>query len=103
MNPVLALVCDVVMLALLLSLAFVTIRLLRGPTVPDRAVASDQVAIHVVALIVVYSIRAHQPGLLDLVIVTAIVGFMTVTVIGIYIERAVFGKARTEPGDQLKR
>lgn len=103
MNPLLVFVCDAATLGLLLSLALVTFRLVRGPTIPDRAVASDQVAIHVVALIVVYSIRVQQSGLLDLVIITAIVGFMTVTVIGIYMERAVHGKARTEPGDQLER
>lgn len=92
-------VFDVVTIALLISLVLVVYRLVRGPTLPDRAVASDQIAIHVVALIAVYSMSSQQPILIDLVIVTAIVGFLSVAVIGIYIERAARGKTRPEHGD----
>jgi multicomponent Na+:H+ antiporter subunit F len=91
-----------VTLLVLISLTLVIIRLLRGPSVADRAVAADQVAIHVVALIGIYSIKSGQSLLIDLVIVTAIVGFISIAVIGVYIERAVHGKAQSEPGDKLK-
>lgn len=89
------LVLDFVMLALLFSLALVTFRLVRGPTLPDRAVASDLVSIHVVALIGVYSLASGQPILIDLVIVIAIVGFMGTAVVGVYIERAIRGKVQS--------
>lgn len=94
-----SIVFDVVTTALLISLMLVVYRLVRGPTLPDRAVASDQIAIHVVALIAVYSMSSQQPILIDLVIVTAIVGFLSVAVIGIYIERAAGGKTQPEHGD----
>jgi len=86
---------------LLLSLVLVTIRLLRGPTLADRAVASDQLALRVVALIAVHSMVTDQPFLVDLVIVTAIVGFLSMAVIGIYIERIVRRKRGEEIGDVL--
>lgn len=86
------LVFDFVTLALLVSLALVTFRLVRGPTLPDRAVSSDLLAIHVVALIGVHSLASGQPILIDLVIVTAIVGFMGTAVVGVYMERAIRGK-----------
>jgi multisubunit Na+/H+ antiporter MnhF subunit len=87
-------VFDLVTIALLFSLALVTFRLLRGPSLPDRAIASDLVSIHVVALIGIHSVSTGQPILIDLVIVTAIVGFMTTAVVGVYVERAVRGKVR---------
>jgi multicomponent Na+:H+ antiporter subunit F len=89
-------VLNLVNLILLLSLALTIYRLVRGPTLADRAVASDQIAINVTALIAVYSISSDQPTLIDLVIVTAIVGFLSMAVIGIYIERAVHGKTRLQ-------
>jgi multisubunit Na+/H+ antiporter MnhF subunit len=92
-------VFDVVMVILLVSLLLVVLRLMRGPTLPDRAVAGDRVSMHVVALIVIYSMSSHQPTLIDLVIVTAIVGFVSMAVVGIYIERSARGKTRAESGD----
>jgi multicomponent Na+:H+ antiporter subunit F len=88
MKPVL----DVVTLMLLLSMAMVTFRLVRGPSLPDRAVASDLLSIHIVALIGVYSLASDQVILIDLFIVIAIVGFMGTAVVGVFIERAVRGK-----------
>lgn len=89
-------VFDVVMIMLLISLVLVIYRLVRGPTLPDRAIAGDQVAIHVVGLIAVYSMSSKQPILIDLVIVIAIVGFLSMAVIGIYIDRAARGKAQVD-------
>ncbi len=91
----------IVELLLLFSLVLVTIRLLRGPTLADRAVASDQLALRVVALIAVHSMVTDQPFLIDLVIVTAIVGFLSMAVIGIYIERMARRKRGAEIGDVL--
>jgi multicomponent Na+:H+ antiporter subunit F len=87
-------VFEIVTWGLLLSLTFVTIRLVRGPSMSDRAIAADQAAIHGVALIAVFSAISNQPTLLDILIVTAIVGFMTIAVIGIFIERSGRGKTR---------
>lgn len=93
----------IIFLVLLGSLTLVIVRLLRGPSIADRAVAGDQVSIHVVALIGVYAIRSGQANLIDLVIVTAIVGFITTTVIGVYIERATRGKVMVERGKPRQR
>jgi multicomponent Na+:H+ antiporter subunit F len=93
-----SIVFDAITIMLLISLVLVIYRLVRGPTLPDRAVAGDQVAIHVVSLIAVYSMSSQQPILIDLVIVVAIVGFLSMAVIGIYIDRAARGKARSDSG-----
>lgn len=90
-------VFDIVTWALLVSLSLVAFRLIRGPSLSDRAIAADQAAIHGVALIAVFSAVSQQPILLDILIVTAIVGFMTIAVIGIFIERSARGKTRRDP------
>lgn len=87
-------VLDLAFIALCVSLALTSFRLLRGPTIPDRAVAGDQVSIHVVMMIVVYSMSTNQPLLIDLVIVTAIVGFLSLAVVGIYLKRVASGKVQ---------
>jgi multicomponent Na+:H+ antiporter subunit F len=84
---------------LLVSLTLVALRLIRGPSLADRAVASDQIALRVVGLVAVYSMKSNQPFLIDLSIVTALVGFLTLAVIAIYIERGLRGKTRMERGD----
>jgi multicomponent Na+:H+ antiporter subunit F len=90
---------ELVTIGLLFSLTLVAYRLLRGPSIPDRVIAGDLISIHVVALIAIYSLISKQPILIDLVIVTAIVGFISVAVVGIYIERAVRGKTGVSAGD----
>lgn len=87
---------NVINAGLLFSLALVIYRLLRGPTLADRAVASEQIAIRVVALIVIASINFEQPVLLDLIMVTAVVGFLSAAVIGIFLERDAKGKTRAQ-------
>lgn len=90
-------VFEIVTWGLVLSLCFVAVRLIRGPSMSDRAVAADQAAIHGVALIAVHSAISNQPALLDILIVTALVGYLSIAVIGIFIERAARGKTRRKP------
>lgn len=92
-------VLDITNILLFISLVMTTIRLVRGPSLPDRAVAGDQVALHVVSFGLVHAIATHQALLIDVLIVTAIVGFLSLSIIGIYIERSERGKVRTRQGD----
>jgi multicomponent Na+:H+ antiporter subunit F len=94
MNPTMQTMLSLVIALLMVSLIMVIVRLLRGPSVPDRAVALDQIAIHVTGLIAVYSVLSNQPILTDLILVTSIIGFISVVVLGVYIERTIRGKAR---------
>lgn len=94
-----SLIFDISFIDILASLAMICYRLIHGPTLPDRAVAGDQLAIHVVVLIAIYSMSSNQPLLIDLVIVTAIVGFLSIAVIGIYVERGARGNIRGQSRD----
>lgn len=80
------------------SLALCFIRLYRGPDVPNRTVAFDVIAIHAVGILALFSVMIDAPALLDVAIVTAVLGFLGTTMLARYLERA--GHA---PLDQLPK
>ncbi|MDX1665374.1 MAG: monovalent cation/H+ antiporter complex subunit F [Candidatus Promineifilaceae bacterium] len=72
---------------LVVSTALCVVRLLRGPSLPDRVVALDQVGIHVVALSAVYSIQVGQIVFLDVAIVAALLAFIATVAFARYLEQ----------------
>lgn len=62
--------------ALSIALGLGLLRLIRGPTLPDRIVALELVATLLVGVVAVYSIGSRQPVYLDVAIVLALVGFL---------------------------
>jgi multicomponent Na+:H+ antiporter subunit F len=78
------------MLSAALVLAFV--RLVIGPSLPDRVVALDLIAIINVGFIAVYAIDTDQSVLLDAAIVMGLITFLGTVAFALYIER----RARSE-------
>ncbi len=70
-----------------LSMGLTVIRLLIGPTIPDRAMAFDLVMIHAVALIGLYAIVVEQDLLVDAILVVAVLGFLGTVALARYIEK----------------
>jgi multicomponent Na+:H+ antiporter subunit F len=73
------------MLAAAALVAFV--RLLRGPSLPDRVVAIDLIGVLSVGLIVVISAATGVAALLDVAIVIALVSFVGTVAYARYVER----------------
>lgn len=73
------------MVGLALFLAFV--RLVRGPTLPDRVVALDLIGVLSVGMIAAYAVATDQPVLLDPATVLALVGFLSTVAFARYLER----------------
>ncbi len=73
----------------LLSLASVLafIRLVRGPSLPDRVVALDLLITIGVGFIAVYAITMDQPVFLDVAIVLALTSFLGTIAFAYYVER----------------
>ena len=63
------------------------IRLVLGPSLPDRVVALDLIAVLAVGLIAVYDIHSDQPVLLDAATVLALVAFLGTVAFAHYVER----------------
>lgn len=75
-------------MALVGAALFLTlIRLIRGPTLPDRAVALDLIGIQTVGMIAAYEIAYGQPLLLDAAMVVALVAFLGTIAFARYLER----------------
>ena len=73
------------MLSIALFLAFV--RLVLGPSLPDRVVALDLIAAITVGFIAVYAIDTGQRVFLDAAIVVALITFLGTVAFAQYIER----------------
>jgi multicomponent Na+:H+ antiporter subunit F len=78
------------MLSTALVLAFV--RLVRGPTLPDRVVALDLLSALIVGFISVLAIETGQRILLEVAIVLALIAFLGTVAFARYLER----RARAE-------
>ena len=73
------------LLSLTLVLGF--IRLLLGPTLPDRIMAFELVSISSAGIIVTYAVYSEVPVLVDVASVWAIISFLSVIAFAFYIER----------------
>ena len=63
------------------------VRLVRGPTLPDRVVAMDLIGILVVGLIVVLAASSGVHATLDAAIVIALVAFVATIAYATYVEK----------------
>jgi multicomponent Na+:H+ antiporter subunit F len=69
------------------ALLFAVLRLMKGPTLPDRIVAMDLVGVLVVGLIVVLAASTGVRATLDAAIVIALIGFVGTVAYARYVER----------------
>jgi multicomponent Na+:H+ antiporter subunit F len=69
------------------ALLVAVVRLVKGPTLPDRVVAMDLIGVLVVGLIVVLAGSTHVRATLDGAIVIALIGFVSTVAYGTYVER----------------
>ncbi len=72
---------------LITSLFLALLRLIRGPSLPDRVVALDLIAITAVGLIGVYSVSTRQPIYIDEAMVLALIAFLGTSAFAHYIEK----------------
>lgn len=83
MNTVLNICFGMLSLAMFVSV----IRLVRGPSLPDRVVALDLIGVLVVGMIILYDVATRLPVFLDAAIVLALVGFAGTVAFAKYLER----------------
>jgi multicomponent Na+:H+ antiporter subunit F len=87
-------ILNVAIAALILSLIMAVIRLVRGPTLPDRVVALDLIAFLAVGFIGMYGVESGQPALLDAALTLALIAFLGTVAFARYVEH--FGERREE-------
>lgn len=79
---------EILILILSISLALCFLRLYRGPDVPNRVVAFDLIAIHAVAIIALFAIEQGAMFLLDVTIITGVLGFLGTVMVARYLEQS---------------
>jgi multicomponent Na+:H+ antiporter subunit F len=73
------------MLSIALLLAFA--RLARGPSLPDRVIALDLIAILAAAMTAVYAVMTGESVFLDVAIVVALISFLGTVAFARYLEK----------------
>jgi len=86
-GTMLAIVSQISLVTLGVALLIAFIRLVKGPTLPDRIVAMDLFGMLVVGLIVVLAGWSQVRATLDAAIVIALVGFLGTVAYATYVER----------------
>jgi multicomponent Na+:H+ antiporter subunit F len=80
-----AIIVSLIMVSVAMLLTF--IRLVRGPTLADRVVALDLMAVQAVGFIAIYDVATHEPVYLRVAIVLALIAFLGTVAFAYYIER----------------
>ena len=83
----LEIVSQITLATLGLALLIAVVRLVKGPTLPDRIVATDLLGMLVVGLIVVLAGSSRVRATLDAAMVIALVGFLGTIAYATYVER----------------
>ena len=73
----------------------VLLRLIKGPTMADRAMALDVLTVNVIAILVLFGIRGRSIMFFDAALVFAILSFLGTVALGLFFERGdIFGSDR---------
>jgi multisubunit Na+/H+ antiporter MnhF subunit len=83
----LEIVTQFALMTLGVALLLAVVRLVRGPTLPDRIVAMDLVGVLVIGLIVVLAASTDVRATLDAAIVIALIGFVGTVAYATYVQR----------------
>jgi multisubunit Na+/H+ antiporter MnhF subunit len=82
-----ALVTEVSIVVAVAGILLCVLRMLRGPHLADRALAADTIAVHLVALIALLTIRYDTLAFFDGALIVSLLGFATTVAMGQFIIR----------------
>jgi multicomponent Na+:H+ antiporter subunit F len=81
------LIAQFALVTLGVALLLAVVRLVKGPTLPDRIVAMDLIGVLVVGLIVVLAASTDVRATLDAAVVIALIGFVGTVAYANYVQR----------------
>jgi multicomponent Na+:H+ antiporter subunit F len=65
------------------------VRLMRGPSLPDRVMAMELMVMAGIGIIAVYAVYTQQSALVDVAMIMALIGFLSTVAFATYVERRV--------------
>jgi multicomponent Na+:H+ antiporter subunit F len=78
---------NIAFVLVILGVALAFVRLILGPTLPDRVVALDMMTVLIVSFCGVYAIVSGDTAFVDVAIVLALVGFLATVALARFVER----------------
>lgn len=69
------------------SVVFIVIRFIKGPSIVDRVIALDLIITTGIGFIAVYSIASNQPAFLDVAMILALIAFLSTVAFSYYIQK----------------
>jgi len=84
---ILPLAIDISFVLVMLGVASAFIRLILGPSLPDRVVALDMMTVLIVSFCGLYAILSEDTAFIDVAIVLALVGFLATVALARFVER----------------
>ena len=87
MSEVLVWATDLTLALLLLGVGFSVIRLLFGPSLPDRVVSLDLIAVLLIAFIAAFSIKNNDPMFMNVGLALGLISFLSTVAFARYIGR----------------
>lgn len=79
---------DVTTGLILVAIGLALVRVVRGPSLPDRVVALDMMTVIIVSFCGVAAIRFDEAAFLDVALAVALVGFLATVALARFAERA---------------
>jgi multicomponent Na+:H+ antiporter subunit F len=86
-GSVIEVVTQLALVTLGAALLFAVLRLVKGPTLPDRIIAMDLIGVLVVGLIVLLAASTRVRATLDAAVVIALIGFVGTVAYATYVQR----------------
>ena len=86
-SPIVSWAVDITTVLTVLGLVFSFVRLVKGPSVPDRVVSIDLITVLTVAIAGLLAITYREPDFLDIAVALALVAFLATVAFAWYAER----------------
>ncbi|MEO1092784.1 MAG: monovalent cation/H+ antiporter complex subunit F [Pseudomonadota bacterium] len=100
LTGVLGTAVDIAMLFLIAALILTTVRLMRGPTLPDRVVALDLISMLLVAFLAIFALASDESAYLDAAVALALVAFLATVAMARFIDRSPQAAAAPERDEE---
>ncbi|WP_274308773.1 Na(+)/H(+) antiporter subunit F1 [Solibacillus daqui] len=79
----------VALLLFMVAIALSLVRVIKGPSLPDRAIALDTIGVNLISMIAIISIVLKTKAFLEAILILGILAFIGTIAFSKYIERGV--------------
>lgn len=97
--PILNVAVQIAFVMVMAGVILAMIRLIKGPSLPDRVVALDTMTVLIVAFCGLFAIDTGAAAFLDVAVVLALIGFLATVALARFVERS----ARRPEAERLHR